>query len=172
VYLRGDHSGKHTQKGQKGDPTTAPIGKDPDAITTESCAVGVGPWKRKGNGLGGVKPLPLSGPGLSRSWDIFRRRVRTKQPGGASSPAKSQPRECSCDCCGMRTCSSMSTAPTTRCRGGTQRRGGGMRKASSTTQLSRHDRGLTASDFDVDHGCGLGGASGPPGRLDLGCVGE
>jgi hypothetical protein len=30
-----------TQKGQKGELTTAPIGKDPDAITTESCPFGL-----------------------------------------------------------------------------------------------------------------------------------
>jgi hypothetical protein len=30
-----------TQKEQKGEPTTAPIGKDPDAITTENCPFGL-----------------------------------------------------------------------------------------------------------------------------------
>jgi hypothetical protein len=30
-----------TQKGQKGELTTAPIGKDPDAITTENCPLGL-----------------------------------------------------------------------------------------------------------------------------------
>jgi hypothetical protein len=64
-----------------------------------------------------------------------------------------------------RVCSS--TAFTTHCRGGTARRRGAMRKASSTAQ-PRQGRPWADGDFDADHGLGLDGVGRSAGPLEPG----